>query len=99
PPGLSPLSLHDALPICDVLGALSAVGMELVPVDLDDEPLADEQVHQPARELDLLAHRQPPPPKRRDHQRLKAGVGQSVHRKRELDRKSTRLNSSHVKIS
>src|SRR5690606_41401306 len=90
PPSSSPLSLHDALPIC--LRRLPAAALVLV--------------------QDLLVHRRrlfgdagprvplPHFPLRR----LAQGVGQAVggkHRQHGLgqDRKSTRLNSSHVKIS
>src|SRR5690606_41452709 len=83
---LSPLSLHDALPICPhacavevacVLGRLDRCG-EVV----DDEP-ADAR-------LDHLRHRTAA---EGDDRRA------ARHRFDHEDRKSTRLNSSHVKIS
>src|SRR5690606_41302154 len=86
------LSLHDALPICGRGGASET---ERVPVPL--EPSRD-------RQWDELVLRQRG--LQRDHRQRPGGYG--AHERRSLagaagqrreDRKSTRLNSSHVKIS
>src|SRR5206468_11859124 len=71
------LSLHDALPICLVPGAVR-------------------RAHRPAQSQPV-----PGPPDAghgaRHAQRL--ADGRAVHRSRPVDRKSTRLNSSHDQIS
>src|SRR5690606_41955716 len=83
-PGFSPLSLHDALPIFAAGGSHGGIVDGVRP----------ERV--PAGLGVLLAHRDP------DVGRQDVGAGGGlgrVARHEDLDRKSTRLNSSHVKIS
>src|SRR5207302_9844759 len=95
-PPTSPLSLHDALPICasrqQVLAELRlqaagerdhtlGVGRDLLDVDRRLAPLESLE-ESSRRQLDQVAI---------------AGVGGG--QQRQVDRKSTRLNSSHVKIS
>src|SRR5690606_41449602 len=91
PARIPTLSLHDALPICDALG----IGQRRDP----DPPVAGTRPPWAARvprllgrlggaqPLELLFH----PPSRR--------AGAPAPRPRPRDRKSTRLNSSHVKSS
>src|SRR5690606_40759391 len=82
-PSLSPLSLHDALPIC-------------IPLPRPRAGLRGSPRH-PARLRLLRATRGQP----RGRHRLRRGPAHrapSARAARE-DRKSTRLNSSHVKIS
>src|SRR5205085_12095973 len=92
PPPISPLSLHDALPICLLLPFdLGQRGRRLpgVPPGRLELP-----VHVPPQRSEFVAH-----PGRLDHLRgqrrdrleVLAGLGE--------DRKSTRLNSSHSQIS
>src|SRR5207249_12230011 len=91
PPGLSPLSLHDALPISrrrrdDPTARRARAADGLVDVDMRSDRQAERAAHRPA-------------------QRFPAEWvgGRSGHEDaggaRGLDRKSTRLNSSHVSIS
>src|SRR5690606_41984904 len=91
PPPVSTLSLHDALPISfDQLQFLGAVELERVEaqgavgLDLRDD-VGGPVAADPAVGLHAIAH---------------APAQQLVDRHpQRLDRKSTRLNSSHVKIS
>src|SRR5690606_41025033 len=89
-PDVSPLSLHAALPI----SALGQVGRDLLPGPVDDALLLqDADVLQRDRGANRMpgigvAVRQ-----------LAAFVGQHAGHPVVEDRKSTRLNSSHVKIS
>src|SRR5690606_41899976 len=92
PPPLSSLSLHDALPICP-----AEIGEELRPATERQrvQPLARGQVAQRDVGAQRGAHR-------RRVERLNAcrkPARHSFDRRRLQDRKSTRLNSSHVKIS
>src|SRR5690606_41349197 len=85
PPEIYTLSLHDALPICDapVLG-----NGRIHDVSLDQPARAPGRPM--ARAVTTILLDAPPPP-RAEKRRPDA--------RREIDRKSTRLNSSHVKIS
>src|SRR5690606_42055688 len=78
-PALSTLSLHDALPICDVRQVTDHTDYEVLsPAEHDDRI-----VYQLGADLWLLNLRD----------------GSTRQLEISLDRKSTRLNSSHVKIS
>src|SRR5690606_40890905 len=99
PPSVSTLSLHDALPIFVIAGRESPAepAQPAVPVPMqDDDPqmlrAELERLRQEHRDLDAAIEALGNVPGRDliQLQRLK---------KRKLDRKSTRLNSSHVKIS
>src|SRR5690606_41300254 len=96
-PGLLPLSLHDALPIW---GALDAAKRALGPISavIHDEGGA----RLPAQDLDLVLDSEAAAMLPGTAARL--AQGELAEQDREilfhyLDRKSTRLNSSHVKIS
>src|SRR5690606_41495125 len=91
-PAISPLSLHDALPI---------YGVVAVAIDRD----LGRAVAVPMEEPEGVGERRPlgrreeraPPVERALEARGEGRAIRDVHRL--LDRKSTRLNSSHVKIS
>src|SRR5690606_40246555 len=94
----SPLSLHDALPICPLLRepalTLRVVGVEVDQLD-HHEPLG-----QPQRRLDRVG--QPLLDALANHQTVDDDLDvvlELLLQRGRLDRKSTRLNSSHVKIS
>src|SRR5690606_40645006 len=95
---LYPLSLHDALPISDI-STLGAAHLEprLLATDLQQLERADGHRARLAFHLDALPGQAV--------QRLTIALQRGVHRWHLLDgaevqdRKSTRLNSSHVKIS
>src|SRR5690606_40651498 len=85
------LSLHDALPISDLVRrpALEAEVRVALPVDVGAERVAERGVHE-VTEVRRLRH----------PAEVGAERGLRRHRQRDAeDRKSTRLNSSHVKIS
>src|SRR5690606_42151744 len=95
PTHISPLSLHDALPICSEQKRVAhnhrtCPGATDVNADVPGHVLAvldslGEQISHHDRPQDAS---------------LFLGVGQGLDKEREvLDRKSTRLNSSYVKIS
>src|SRR5690606_41010986 len=90
---ISALSLHDALPILEMLGAHLRVGEYAVhdmAIQWDTGALlAAMKGEQPVAEPEQPVARAPAP----------APVRQPAYRTVALDRKSTRLNSSHVKIS
>src|SRR2546430_10082593 len=88
PPEISPLSLHDALPICHVMRLLKAAA---IPVVLLDRRPGEDSAHPRCDLAGIDNHR--------------AGYLAAEHlsrlgaRRIGLDRKSTRLNSSHSQIS
>src|SRR5690606_42143865 len=89
------LSLHDALPISHVGGV--RIGREIR--EIRDEARERGELgelafeHAAATELELEIRRD------RDEVRVAATLAVAVDGALHLDRKSTRLNSSHVKIS
>src|SRR5439155_25888287 len=96
-PGVSPLSLHDALPISVVVG---------VHIDKPrrDDPAEDVDLARARRLGQLRADRGNPVPGDGDVRRVArpAGAvddGAAAEDQIDQDRKSTRLNSSHVAIS
>src|SRR5207253_11351398 len=98
-PGLSPLSLHDALPIYGglELGQLLmhlGLVLGLVPLGVTRPPAAPQQ-RDAEQEEDDAAEADPVP-----RLPLPGRLGRGVLHVRavRLDRKSTRLNSSHVAI-
>src|SRR5207253_7563560 len=82
PPEIYTLSLHDALPICGLIGR-TGDRYEFVHVLLRDAVLR----------LQLR------PQRRALHQRIAVALDGSRAADTSVDRKSTRLNSSHVAIS
>src|SRR5690606_40950250 len=80
PTGISPLSLHDALPIYRGVPRREHGALREREVPRREVLLRDERRGQPVVEAPVRARRE-------------------VDRGEEVDRKSTRLNSSHVKIS
>src|SRR5690606_39833653 len=88
-----PLSLHDALPISEMLEALGVYTSKTFSVIETGEELVRGDEPSPARSAVLV---------RLSHSHIRIGTFQrlAVHEEDEhIDRKSTRLNSSHVKIS
>src|SRR5207302_4136189 len=90
PSVLSPLSLHDALPIFVQAMALEGL-VELTP--------ASPAGRRAAARLLSQASRSPRAAVRARARRLVTAIGRESRDARRVDRKSTRLNSSHVKIS
>src|SRR5690606_41734834 len=90
PTGTSTLSLHDALPICGRRPERPELVQELVPSREQGDHRAVARALRREKRRDDLAHDRPG---RRRRGRIRENEG------REQDRKSTRLNSSHVKIS
>src|SRR5690606_41345531 len=93
------LSLHDALPICqdhqalDVVLELTNVARPVVRLQHGERVVADTSRPNTGLAGDL-AHETV------DQERyILAPLGERRHKDRHEDRKSTRLNSSHVKIS
>src|SRR5690606_41899601 len=89
PPATSPLSLHDALPICDLAQRGGVASGVLADVQAHQEQAEAGRAAQAVEQLTLGDHAHA------------AGVQRLVAELQRLqqDRKSTRLNSSHVKIS
>src|SRR5690606_40046874 len=97
-PPTSALSLHDALPIYQLVEGLRPIAFQLDAVELGQ--LGDRGV--PAEgELDGLGHRtrRLPWAEHAIHERPGAFPDHDEHDVAREDRKSTRLNSSHVKNS
>src|SRR5690606_40170547 len=92
----SPLSLHDALPICDMF---NQQGMNLVDVNVSDQSLArdDRQTDERSGSRGIATGGE----EHADVDDLTVATTalDSGRGLIDLDRKSTRLNSSHVKIS
>src|SRR5690606_41684453 len=96
PPPLSTLSLHDALPISTALHRLLLLLLLALPWSAQAGDAADYAKASPAKQAKLLeAWAVAPIPERL--QLIEALRANRVAIDR--DRKSTRLNSSHVKIS
>src|SRR5207253_10363152 len=95
PPDPSPLSLHDALPICTTCSTCASSALcSLAPPDglpiglLQQRPTSPNTAHHPNALFCLLST-----PSALTYDELAGGHGLAS------DRKSTRLNSSHVAIS
>src|SRR5690606_39668003 len=99
PPATYPLSLHAALPISDVVEAVARIvrRQELAEVDLDCE-----QITHGVRVLvavEAVEGHGAPGVRRCSRGGYANAVRDLLAVEIDLDRKSTRLNSSHVKIS
>src|SRR5207244_13512566 len=99
PPAISPLSLHDALPI--YAGSSTRLRGELLSLSLRASNAGD--VSQPDRSSpDALSDREIRSNRHRRRDRLSdcgVDVSQQGSHGKAVDRKSTRLNSSHQIIS
>src|SRR5699024_12621083 len=89
--GIRTISLHDALPISDV-------------AKMDPDAVADRVIRAVGdNELFVFTHPEYEPLVRERHAAVIESFGESAqpgyHDPSDLDRKSTRLNSSHVSIS